>query len=364
MTFDVPVLGNPLHDWLSALGLALACNLLVAFGKSMAMRRLPELALRTSTSIDDALLELLRATRQILVLMVTLYLGSLTLQLPERADSLIRIVATLGAFTQLGLWLSAVLRFWINNSRLRAAADSASAATTLGALAFVGQVLIWSLALLLALSNLGVDISALIAGLGVGGIAVALAVQNVLGDLFASLSIIVDKPFVVGDFIIVDDYMGTVEHVGLKTTRLRSLSGEQLIFANGDLLKSRVRNYKRMQERRVVFGFGLLYQTPRSAVAGVPKQVREIVERQPLTRFDRAHFKGFGESSLDFEVVYWMLDPDYNRYMDAQQAINLELMEVFEAAGIGFAFPTRTIIVEGSVGIEKPTADQPEGVPA
>jgi small-conductance mechanosensitive channel len=176
-------------------------------------------------------------------------------------------------------------------------------------------------------------------------------VQNILGDLFASLSIVMDKPFVIGDFIVVDDCAGTVEHVGLKTTRVRSLSGEQLVFANSDLLGARLHNYKRMNERRILFGFGVLYATPPDQVEQIASMVRNIVEAQPQTRFDRAHFKGFGESSLDFEVVYWMLDPDYNRYMDTQQSINLALLRAFTDAGIGFAFPTRTLEWGPSVSV-------------
>jgi small-conductance mechanosensitive channel len=193
----------------------------------------------------------------------------------------------------------------------------------------------------------------MIAGLGVGGVAVALAVQSILGDLFASLSIVIDKPFVIGDFVIVDEYMGTIEHVGLKTTRIRSLGGEQIVFSNSDLLKTRIRNYKRMRERRVLFGFGVLYQTPIDVVEKIPDLMRAIVEARKNVRFERAHFKAFGESSLDFEVVYWMLDPDYNLYMDVQQAINLEMLRVFEREGIGFAYPTRTLVIDGPVRVEQ-----------
>ena len=199
---------------------------------------------------------------------------------------------------------------------------------------------------LVALDTAGIDITALVAGLGVGGIAVALAVQNILGDLFASLSIVLDKPFVIGDFIIVGDMMGTVEHIGMKTTRVRSLSGEQLVFSNTDLLSSRIRNYKRMQERRALFRFGVTYQTSRDLLARIPEVVREVIEGRDETRFDRAHFAGFGDSSLDFEVVYYMLVPDYNAYMDTQQAVNLELVGRFEEIGIDFAYPTRTVFVE------------------
>jgi len=211
--------------------------------------------------------------------------------------------------------------------------------------------MVWFVVILIALDNLGVNIKTLIAGLGIGGIAVALALQNILGDLFASLSIILDKPFVIGDFIIINEYLGTVEHIGLKTTRIRSLSGEQLIFSNSDLLKSRIRNFKRMYERRVVFTIGVLYQTPYEKLCRIPKMIREIVEGNDQVRFDRAHFKEYGDFSLKFEIVYWIQNPDYNLYMDIQQTINLEIYKKFEASRIKFAYPTQTLFLNQSDGI-------------
>ncbi|HEV7226556.1 MAG TPA: mechanosensitive ion channel family protein, partial [Pirellulales bacterium] len=192
--------------------------------------------------------------------------------------------------------------------------------------------------------------SALVAGLGVGGIAIALAAQNVLGDLFASLSIVLDRPFILGDFIAVGDFSGAVEHIGLKTTRLRSLSGEQLVFSNADLLQSRIRNYKRMYERRIQFTFGVAYGTSRDQLTAIPGMIREAIAAHEKTRFDRAHFKSFGDSALIFEAVYYVLSPDYNLYMDIQQAINLTLLQGFAAAGIDFAFPTQTIYVHKADG--------------
>jgi small-conductance mechanosensitive channel len=185
----------------------------------------------------------------------------------------------------------------------------------------------------------------MIAGLGVGGIAVALAAQNILGDLFASLSIILDKPFVVGDFLIIGDFLGSVEKVGVKTTRLRSLSGEQLIFSNNDLLGSRIRNYGRMFERRVIFSIGVTYQTPADKLRAIPDMLREAVESQQPVRFDRAHFQKYGDFALIFEIVYYVLSADYKQYMDIQQAINLQINEDFEEHGIEFAYPTQTLYV-------------------
>jgi small-conductance mechanosensitive channel len=148
---------------------------------------------------------------------------------------------------------------------------------------------------------------------------------------------------VIGDFIIVDNFLGTIEHIGLKTTRVRSLSGEQLIFSNSDLLKTRIRNFKRMYERRVVFSVGVVYQTSHQKLTKIPRIIKNIIEKQEHTRFDRAHFKEYGAYALNFEMVYWIENPDYNIYMDIQQAINLEIFQQFEREGIEFAYPSQSI---------------------
>jgi len=214
---------------------------------------------------------------------------------------------------------------------------------------FVSKVTLWTIVVLLALDNFPkVEVDTLIASLGIGGVAVALAVQNILGDLFASLSIVLDKPFILGDFITVEDYRGTVVHIGLKSTRLRSLTGEQLIFSNSDLLNSRIRNYKRMEERRVVFTISVTYQTSYEKLVTIPTIIQEIIEAQSQTSFDRVHFKEYGEFALNFEVVYYMLISNYDTFMDAQQAINLALFKRFAEESIAFAYPTQTVLVAES----------------
>ena len=251
-------------------------------------------------------------------------------------------------FIQAGLWGNGAIRFWVTDYRRDKIEEDASRVTAVSALGFIGTLFVWIIVLLLILDNMGVEITSLIAGLGISGIAVALAVQNILGDLFASLSIILDKPFVIGDFIVIGDFMGSVENIGLRTTRLRSLSGEQIVFSNTDLVQSRLRNYKQMADRRIVFSFGVLYQTPPKLLEVIPSWVQEIIEAQEHTRFDRAHFKDFGDFSLNFEVVYYMLVPDYLVYMDTQQTINLALFRRFAEAGVEFAYPTQTVLfVEG-----------------
>jgi len=207
------------------------------------------------------------------------------------------------------------------------------------------KFIIWALAIIFFMDNLGFKVSAIIAGLGVGGIAIGLAAQAVLKDLFSYFSIIFDRPFEVGDFIIVGDLLGTVEYIGAKTTRLRSLGGEQLIFSNTDLTDSRIKNYKRMEQRRVLFQFGIIYQTPYEKLQQIPGIVKKIIEDVEDTIFDRTHFSSYGDSNLVFEVVYYVVGSDYNKYMDIQQSINLAIFKEFETRGVEFAYPTQTLYI-------------------
>ncbi|MDZ7648234.1 MAG: mechanosensitive ion channel family protein [Cytophagales bacterium] len=205
------------------------------------------------------------------------------------------------------------------------------------------NAVLWSIGLLFIFNNFGYDVTAIVAGLGIGGIAIALAAQNILGDLFNYFVIFFDRPFEVGDFITVDDKKGTVEYIGLKTTRVKSITGEQLIFSNSDLTNSRIHNFKRMDRRRIVFAFGVIYQTPPPVLEKIPSLVKNIVEAQSEVTFDRAHFQKFAASSLDYEVVYFVEHSDYNQYMDIQQTINMQIFKTFAAEGIEFAYPTQTV---------------------
>ena len=224
--------------------------------------------------------------------------------------------------------------------------DQGADATTLDALGLLGKIALWVILALVILDNLDVEISSLVASLGIGGIAVALAVQNILGDLFSSLTITLDKPFVIGDFIVVDDFEGDVEDIGLKSTRIRSLSGEELIFSNTDLLNSRIRNYKHIEKRRISFSFGVTYGTPLEKLKIIPGIVKEIITPLELVQFERVHFRELGESSLNFNVVYYVVHQEYAVALNIQQEINLALYERFEREGIEFAFPTQTVIMD------------------
>ncbi len=348
--------GNTVGTWLTAAAVGAGAMLLFWAMGRLVLHRLESLSRRTATDVDDLVTELLAKTKTLFVLLVGIWAGSLILELSATIDRWIREILIVGLLLQGAFWATGAVNYVIEKYRSRELELDPQAATAMGALGFVGRVTIWAIFLLLALQNLGVNVTTLVASLGIGGVAVALALQNVLSDLFASLSIILDRPFVVGDFIIVDDLMGTVEHVGLKTTRVRSLGGEQLVFSNSDLLDSRIRNYKRMQERRVVFSIGVTYDTGYGSLKEISEILRKVVEAEPRTRFDRAHFKEFGDSSLVFETVYYMLVPDFNVYMDTQEAINLELYRRFEELGIEFAFPTRTLHLEPADRAEGATA--------
>ena len=340
------IYGNSIERIAAAIGVFLVAFLVGWVVRFVLLKRARTAAEGRPADGPSMVEALMNSTRSLLLLLLALYVASLLLTLPERGDAVRRVIAVIALLIQGAVWGNVLISFAVTRYAKRRFEHDASTYTTVTAIGFLGKVGLWSIALLLILANLGVDVTALVAGLGVGGIAVALAAQNILGDLFASLSIVLDKPFVLGDFIIVGDHLGTVENIGLKTTRLRSLSGEQLIFANNDLLQSRIRNFKRMVERRILFSFGVTYQTPRGQLKAIPGMVRQIIEATEETRFDRAHFKDYGAYALNFEVVYYVRSPDYTLYMDIQQQINLALHEAFERERIDFAFPTQTLIVQ------------------
>ncbi|MBK1631283.1 hypothetical protein CKO31_11140 [Thiohalocapsa halophila] len=250
-------------------------------------------------------------------------------------------------YAQLGLWANAAMVDYFNRRRTRQEMRDPSTVTGYGVLMFFIRIGIWISVLVSLLTYFEYPVAGLIGALGVGSLAVAFAVQNILGDVFSSMAIILDKPFRVGDFIKAGDTLGTIELIGVKTTRIRSLSGEQVVISNSDLLNSRVHNFKHFSERRITFGIRVVYWTSPEQIEHIPQMIRKAIERQPRTRFDRAHFARLGESSLEFDVVYYVLTPDYGVYMDIQQAVNRELHRRFQESGIAFAYPTQAVIVHG-----------------
>lgn len=337
--------------WLLAAGTFIVAFLLLRLAVRFARRRAVSLTERRDWDVAHSVSALVKGTKWWFLLAVSLYLSSLVLDFPRGEPTrLATSIAITALLLQLAVWADVLIVLLIERYMRRRLETDAAGVTMMSALGFLGRMAAWTIAVLLILENQHVQINSLVAGLGIGGIAVALAAQNVLGDLFASLSIVLDRPFILGDFIAVDDFLGSVERIGLKTTRLRSLSGEQVVFSNNDLLKGRIRNYKRMYERRIQFSFGVEYGTSYDRLAAMPGMIREAILAQAQTRFDRAHFKSFGDSALLFEAVYFVLSPDYNLYMDIQQAINLALVQRFSEEGIQFAFPTQTVFVHKADG--------------
>jgi small-conductance mechanosensitive channel len=343
--FEYPLPGGSAGAYLAAGGTALAIIVVVKIVTTVLRRRIGLMATRTRTSIDDVLVDMLAATRMWLTVIVALWVASLWFHPPPRYVTLARQLGKLAIFIQLALWAGAGVTGTVTRLHQRKlAAGETSSLPVIGMLGLLIRVLAWAIALLLMLDNMGVNITALVAGLGIGGIAIALAAQSVLGDLFASISIIFDKPFTVGDFIVVDDVAGTVTQIGLKTTRVRALAGELLVLPNGKLLGSNIHNYTRMQERRIATQIGVSYETTREQVAAIPGIIRAAIEAVPIVRFDRAHFMTFGDSSLRFEFVYIVKVADYNPYMDAQQLINLKIMQTFDEQHIKLAYETRVLL--------------------
>lgn len=338
------------HDILRAAGVFLLTLVALLFFRSFVAHQMRRLALRPRLGFLADGERIVNATSLSFLVGVAVLAAAPQMQLTTRHEKWMEFAWIVVLVLQVALWCNRAISVAVERAFEKNRASDPSGATHLMVLGLIGRILLWSTAMLVALDNLGFNITTLMASLGIGGIAVALAVQNILGDVFSSISIALDKPFVIGDFIIVDDYLGTVEYVGLKTTRLRSLGGEQIIFSNAELLKCRIRNYKRMQERRVVFEFRLSYETPVESLERIGHTVKDIISAHSGTRFDRAHFKSYLESGLLFEVVYYMLTPDYNQYMDMQQEINLAMMRKFQERGIVFAYPTRILHIRSGAG--------------
>ena len=339
------LLRNSLNEYIAAASVTVAVFFGLWIVKGFVTRRFSKWGEREDRHALRTVSELSRSTRLWFLLVLALFCGSLLLEFPEKTRLILESITIAIGLIQTGFWGSKIMSYGVERYVVTTADNEGAGKMTASAISLLGSVALWSIVLLVMLANFGVDVTAMVAGLGVGGIAVALAAQNILGDLFASLSIVLDKPFVIGDFIIVGDYMGNVERVGLKTTRLRSLSGEQIIFSNADLLNSRVRNYKRMSERRIVFSIGITYETPAAKIKSLPVELGEIVRGQEGVRFDRAHFKAYGDFALIYEIVYYVLVPDFSAYMDIQQQINFEILDRLQSQEIEFAYPTQKLFL-------------------
>jgi len=338
---------NRIIDYIISIAIFILLVISIKIIKSILLKLLQTWAKKTTTKIDDKFVKAFE--ERIKTFLNLVYFGAFYISIKrltiysqiERFFNIFIIILLtfFGIRFLLSITIYGLETYWVKKEK-----DQAKKQALKGIITVI-KIIVWGIFLIILLDNLGIKISALVAGLGIGGIAIALAAQSVLGDLFSYFIIFFDRPFEIGDFIIIGDFLGTVEDIGIKTTRLRSLGGEELIFSNQDLTNSRVRNYKRMNRRRIVFKFGVIYQTTLTQLKKIPQIVEEIITQIPETTFDRAHFASYADFSLNFEVVYYINNSDYNKYMDIQQEINFQLKEAFEKEGIDFAYPTQTVFL-------------------
>ena len=334
--------GNTILNYLISTGIIIAGVIILKIVGKVSIHRIKAFTSRTKLTVDDLIVEIIERS-----VLPGLYLGIIYIALKRLTLTpiLTRILDVGGTLVLSFFLIRAVVtlagygleRYWLKREQ-----DENKVKSIRGIITVIKGV-IWAGGIIFILDNLGFNVSTVITGLGIGGVAVALAAQAVLGDLFAYFTIFFDKPFEIGDFIVVGDFMGTVEHIGIKSTRLRSISGEELVFSNKDLTNSRIKNFRRMHRRRVAFSIGVKYDTPLEKVKKIPEIIKDVIDGIDNATFDRAHFASYDDSWLRFEIVYYVESSDYYVYMDIQQKINLTLKEEFEKMGIEFAFPSQTI---------------------
>ena len=341
---DQYFLGNKMSDYLVSGTALLAGFLIINLGVRYIIKRVKKFSEKTTTTIDDFLVSVLEKLAIPFLYLLAVYVSIKSLSFHPYFERGLNYFCLAVIVIFISRFVVVLVGYGFKTYLTKSGYDTALERSLQGILVVV-KILVWGGAVIFFLDNLGFKISAVIAGLGIGGVAVALAAQAILKDLFSYFSIIFDQPFKIGDFIIVGDFMGTIEYIGIKTTRIRSLGGEMLIFSNSDLTDSRLRNYKLMEKRRVVFELGIVYETPTDKLEEIPKITESIIKNIKDAVFDRAHFFSYGDFSLIFEIVYYVTGADYNKYMDIQQEINIRIREEFEKRNIQFAYPTQTLYV-------------------
>jgi small-conductance mechanosensitive channel len=343
--FTQELWGNSYERWATAATLTVAGYLVVGLARSLLLKRLRRIAPLTSNRWDDFFLIMVERTSHVFLFAVLLLLGIRSLVLPPVLASIISHVFTFIMFIQIGRWITAALNFYAKPYVTINSDQDAARATMMRSIFLLANIVVWIAVGIQILENWDIKISALVAGLGVGGIAVGLALQNVLVDVFASLAIVFDKPFVIGDSIGVGEDSGSVEYIGLKTTRLKSLTGEQLIFSNSDLLKNRIRNYKRQKERRVAFKIIATLDTPPEKLEKIPGMIKDSISQMQQIRFDRAHFSALSLSGFEHELVYIVTTADYNVHMNVQQAFLHQMVRKMNELGVKFSSNSTSITI-------------------
>ena len=339
---DVVVAGNSVLEWVIALGVFIVVFIALQIIRLLIVKRLHQLAQKTHSKLDDVISGFFHSMKTPVFVLIAFYVAVRGVEIPDSLQLILRAALIVVVVSQTVSLLEEVFVLMLRKQFTKDDPD----AKMPGIFRVSIRILLWSIGILLILSNLGVDITSLIAGLGIGGLAVSLALQSILSDLFASFSIAVDKPFVIGDFIIVGEHQGTVKHIGLKSTRITSIGGEEIVISNTELTSARVQNYKKMQRRRVVFNIGVTYDTPHEKLSKANELIEQSMNGIENVEFDRSHFFEFGDSALMYEVVFFMTTNDYKLYMAARQQINMQIHEKFAAEGIEMAFPTQTLYLK------------------
>jgi small-conductance mechanosensitive channel len=335
----IPQFRDSAAEWLIALAVATGWFLALLIVRRLIARYDARLKDKGESHFMQLVTTTLSHTTVTFLLILSAEAGFATLTPTGPITRIARSVVMIALIWQVGIWSTAATSAFLERRRAVTLESDRATAGSLAVVGVIARMVIWTIVVLLILENAGVDVTTLLAGLGIGGVAVALSLQNILGDLFASLSITLDRPFIVGDFLLVDEFSGRVEHIGLKSTRLRGSDGEQIIVSNADLLRSRLRNFGRMNERRVEFTVGVACQTAPDSLERIPSLIGNIVAAQEGTRLDRSHFVRHAAWSLDFETVYFVLSRDMRQHMDIQQAIQVRIHREFALAGIEFATP-------------------------
>ncbi len=341
--WDKILFGNPFRDWAIAVGIIVVSFALIKILKGPVLKKLKKWSLETAITFDDFIVMAIEKTGIPFLYFAAIFGAFDYLTFNTHTTNIIH-VAKLFIITYFILSLiNSAIQYGIF-SFLDKQENSDVKKKQARSLIIILKGVVWILGLVFLINNLGYNVTTIITGLGIGGIAVALAAQAVLGDFFSYFVIFFDRPFEIGDFIIVDDkVIGAIEYIGVKTTRIRAISGEQIVCSNKDLTDSRVHNFKKMMRRRVVFSIGVIYQTAAEQMKKIPGIIKSIIDNTENATFDRSHFSAFGDFSMNFETVYFVESPDYNMYMDAQQKIYLEILKAFEKENIEFAYPTQTL---------------------
>lgn len=338
------VFGNSVLGWISALAIFVGVLFALVVLKRVVLRRLSKLSKKTKSKIDDVIIKFLQDIGSFFYVSASLFASVQHLSLPGIVFLVVKGAFFVSIVYEMIRLAERILGLVVAMKLGKMDEDETSLSS---ALSLILRVVLWTIGILMILSNLGFNVTSLLASLGIGGLAVSLALQPLFADIFSSFSIILDKPFEEGDYIVSGEYKGTVRHIGLKTTRLQALQGEELVISNSELTAARVQNFKKLKKRRIVFSIGVTYDTPTAKLRGIPKTIKKVISGKEHVEFDRAHFWEFSDSSLNIEIVYYINSSEYIDYMDTQQSINLEILEAFEKDGIEMAFPTRTVHMVG-----------------